>query len=596
MSAALAGAPRLGLLLTVLVSAVLAGGCVSVPDGGPVHDGPRAVAGDEEPLQRQIDALGPVEDADPATIVRGYIAAMRAQPASPGVVREFMTDEAAGRWRPDAGTAVYEGSPTLRVGSAGVVRLTADQIGSLDRRGSWATTRGDATDFERQLRLVEVDGQWRIANPPQGTLVAHDVFNRNYRPYTLYFFDSTSKILVPDQVYLPDADQTATLLLRGLVSGPTERMAGTLDSYVPASTNPRVSVRVDDDNGLATVAFGPEVGGYDADQRRLLAAQLTWTLDQVTKIRSIRVTSDGAPVTLVDRESVMDAKGDPIYDPADPGASRALFALQGRRVVTVKDGKVEPVSGVLGSGGIPVDAYAVDRDGRRVAAVTGGRVRVGRLTDDGPALETWFTEGVDLIRPQWDFFGLLWVGDRTPDGSALFTMRDGEWQAAIVADGPGRPVDIRAFAVARDGARIAVVDGAGSNSRLLVGRVVRPSSGDDPLRVDRWREVVTPVTRLTEFRDLAWASPTELAVIARRGSDGAQPFTVDIDGSEVLAPSLVDFTAVSIAESPSGVPTVVAADDGELYSQTENAQTQERWTTYVSDPAQERLTQPSYVE
>ncbi|HET7327407.1 MAG TPA: LpqB family beta-propeller domain-containing protein, partial [Nocardioidaceae bacterium] len=575
------------VLLALLV--LLPAGCVSVPDSGPVRDS-ASVLPDDAAVQAQYVPEGPAEGAEPADIVRGYLAAMLAYPTDPSIVREFLTEQAAADWQPDAGAVIFSGTAGIQT-SGREVQVSLTQLGALDGRGSWSSTPPARAKLEIDLTLVQVEGEWRISDPPPGILIRQDFFEDRYNAYSLFFFDPTWSTLVPDQVYLADGDQTATLLLRGLVRGPTKWLKD-LKSLVPRSTDPTLSVPVDDD-GVAPVAIGADVMSYPPEERRLLAAQLAWTLDQIPEIRAIRVTTDGAPVSLIDRQELLDADYGDSYDPADGSASRNLYALHGERIVTVpavdSGAEVSPVAGPLGAGEVAVDSFGIGREGKVVAAVVGGgSVAVTNLLTEPSDLQFWLDGGGSLLPPQWDRTGLLWVVDRQAEvgdddsdddgaGTAISTILDGSPQPVRVADEPLTPDRIEAFSVSRDGMRIAVLGGTGPDTRLLIARIVRPAKPGGLLRINRWREIITPVTPLADFRDLDWASPTELAVLARRAGESLQAFTVDIDGSDVQVSTLMDFKPTAIAATPTqDRPTVVSSAKGQLYSQTN-----ERWAPYV---------------
>lgn len=585
-----------------LVTAALAGllvlpaGCVNVPDSGPVRDS-ASVLPDDPGVQAQYVPEGPAVGAEPSDIVRGYLAAMLAYPTNPGIVREFLSKGAAEDWQPDAGAVIFTETADVRV-SGQDVQVSFTRLGELDERGSWTSTPPAKAEQTLDLMLVQEEGEWRISDPPPGMLIRQDYFEDRYNAYSLFFFDSTESTLVPDQVYLADGDQTATLLLRGLVRGPTAWLRG-LTSLVPRSTDPSLSVPVSGD-GIATVPVGTDVMSYPPEERRLLATQLAWTLDQVPEIRSIQVTSDGAPVSLIERQELLDTDYGGGYDPADNSASRTLFALQEGRIVTVpgtdSEADVAAVPGPLGAGKVGIDSFGVDREGKLVAVVVNDRsIGVADLSGEPTEVDYWFDQGRSLLPPQWDRTGLLWAVDRPRKGRgfAMYTVRDGSPQTVEVADEPSAPDRIEAFKVSRDGRRIAVIDGTGAEARLLVARVVRPSDPDEQLEVNRWREIITPVDPLSHFRDLDWASPTELAVLARpMGEAAPQAFTVDIDGSDVQVSTLMDFEPVAIAATPTqDAPTVVSSADGLLYIQTN-----ERWAPYVRAEGNPSLSQPTYVQ
>jgi hypothetical protein len=558
---------------------------MSVPDSGPVRAGPE-VGSDNEPVLRYSPS-GPRDGADPAAIINGYLDAMRAYPANPGTVRQFLTERAAASWSPSAGTQIYRDRPEIEDTGPGAVRIETELEAGLTARGEWRMPPPDQRLLTRVFRLQQEAGEWRITNPAPGLLIPEYDFDRYYRPYSLYFLDPALRVLVPDQVYLPQGDQTATLLLRGLLRGPTDWLRGAVDSMLPTG-EANASVPVSDD-GVAQVQLGSAVGGLGATERELLTAQLSWTLRQVPEVEAFRVTVNGSPLPLEEGSSVVDVGAESSFDPSDAAASQTLYALRGDHVVTVDpfQGLSRRIPGRFGSGAVPVSAFAVERTAQTIAAVTRDRSTVEIASIGTEAAQTWFEQGQSLLDLQWDIHGVLWAVDRTRNGSVVYTMRGGRVSPVALRD--DAPRDIRAFALSRDGLRFAVVDGSGDSSRLLIGRVRRPADGSRPTSVDRWREVVTRESRLTGFVDVAWASPTEMTVVAEENPDSPQTLTVSIDGSVVEPSALVDLDVVSVTDAPSAdLPAVVGTLPGSLF-----VQLSDRWSEVALTGAYQR---PSYVE
>jgi hypothetical protein len=578
---------RGGLVPALLVLLVLPlSACVQIPDSGPVRAGPE-VSAEDEPELRYVPS-GPRPGADPAAVVNGYLYAMRAYPANPGIVRQFLTERAAGTWSPSAGTQIYTESPELEDLGGGRVRMETDLLARLTSRGTWTEPPHGRQLLRQQFRLRREGGEWRITNPASGLLVPEYDFDRYYRPYSLYFFDPAHRVLVPDPVYLPEGDQTATLLLRGLLQGPTPWLRGAVDSELPPTSQADVSVPVTD-AGVAQVQLGSQARGLGAAERDRLAAQLTWTLRQVPEVESVRVTVNGAPLPLEGGGALTDVRASADYDPADSAASQALFALRGSQVVTVDraEGIAHPLPGRFGTGRVPVSAFAVERTAQTVAAVTGGGTRVEVAPIGSGESRVWFRRGRDLLGLQWDIHGLLWAVDRTRTGSRVYVMRDGRW--APVTLGPGAPDDIRAFSLSRDGLRLAVVEGRGAASRVLLGRVRRPAGGALALSVDHWREVEPGATTLGGFVDVAWSGPTALTVAAVGRTGSTETFTMSIDGSTVEPGALLDLGVTSVADAPVvDLPALAATRAGSLY-----AQQSDRWDDLG---LQGVYRQPSYVE
>ncbi|MDQ4086281.1 MAG: LpqB family beta-propeller domain-containing protein [Actinomycetota bacterium] len=575
---------RRGLLLLALA---LVPACMQVPDSGPVHAGPE-VGSDDEPVLRFVPS-GPRPGQDPVTIINGYLDAMRAYPPNPATVRQFLTRRAAAEWTPGAGTQIYTARPEIERVGADVVRIETRLRARLTDRGSWTAPAPGERKLRREFHLRRVHGQWRITDPARGLLLPEYDIERSYRAYALYFFDPALRVLVPSLVYLPQGEQTATLLLRGLVRGPTEWLRGAVESMVPPTDRADLSVPVTD-NGVAQVQLGAAARGLGATERELLAAQLAWTLRQVPDVDAVRVTVNGAPLVLEDGSNLVDVDDTGAdFDPADPAATQTLFALRGNQVVAVDQvkGLGSRVAGRFGTGAVPVRTFAVERTGQTVAAVTRGGSTVEVAPIGVGESQVWFDRGSALFDLQWDIHGLLWAVGRTRSGPVVHVLREGRTARVPLRGAP--PRDISAFALSRDGLRVAVVEGRGAASRLLLGRVIRPADESMTLAVDSWREVGGAAAALRGFVDVAWESPTELTVVAERRGGSPQVFTVAVDGSVVEPAALLELDIASVADAPDvDRPTVVATRPGTLYLQLAD-----RWSELALQGAYRR---PSYVE
>ena len=89
---------RAATLLALLV-ALVATGCVSVPDDGPVVE-TRSEAGVSSESGVYIDPRPPQPGDTRPDMVTGFINAMQAFPIRTDVAREFLSKDAAASWRP----------------------------------------------------------------------------------------------------------------------------------------------------------------------------------------------------------------------------------------------------------------------------------------------------------------------------------------------------------------------------------------------------------------------------------------------------------------------------------------------------------------
>jgi Lipoprotein LpqB beta-propeller domain/Sporulation and spore germination len=580
---------RLRVLATALLALLLTG-CVSLPDGSSVKAA-RGAGAHRVPSMIRSSPPGPRPDALPQDIVAGYLRAMLAFPSDPALVREFMTPEAAGSWRPEAQTQIYE-NPEVNPYVKGEVHVNLSLLGSLDVRGSWRSILGPTTPLPMQVVKV-AGGQFRIANPVAGTLINTEYFGRYYHQYSLYYFDPTNTFLAPDPVYLqvgaPSA--TATALIRNLLLGPTDTTKDAVHSAAPAGTRLTPAVAVSS-TGVANVPLSGPVASLRSDQLLSLAEQLSWTLRQErVGVNSISISVDGRTRNVQGHGSVFSVAS--FHDPSDNPSSHTLYALgaKGRLFSVPATSPAVPVTGPISTAVIDARSVAVDPSGDFAALVSGDGTKVvaGGLTpaqSDSPA-KTWFRGGSNLLRPSWDGSGLLWLVD---GNNRHATLRVATSTQSKVVDAPRLAgTDIRAFALSRDGVRFAAVIGRGKNSQLVVAMIKRDPRSQTEVSLVGLTRIVNSDFPLSDINGLAWVDATNVVVLARDQSSESQPYVVSVDGSRIepLA-GLLPASLVSIAVGAgSETSTILGDDQGALYYQ----KTQAQWAKVTSTL---RLSAPVY--
>lgn len=508
------------------VLAVLAvSACAGIPTSGPVTK-VKDDAGLGGSTVRYSPA-GPIEGAAPEQIVRGFLDAMLAYPASTRTAAAFLTPEAATKWNPATKISVYSGpnvsgqvpssqalDDSQRVSKARVdVRLGVVLEAVLDGQGHY-THRGTSESITYTLQRVE--GEWRIVNPPSGLMINAKFFSDYVRPFKLYFFDRPGRRLVPDPVHLVVGDQLATSLVTSLVRGPSEPLLAATRTYVPPLSVLRPSVPVSRD-GLAEVEFTANLNGMTDTASDRMSAQLVWTLRQVPLIQAVQILGDNA--------SLLDARlaSQPVssWGGFGPRTSRGqAHAVIDNRVVTIDGGEVTPLTGEWGKNARDAEFVAVSDDG--VAAVLPGRRQVRITNRDGTGASV--VTGRNFIAPQWDGDGNLWLVDSTASGLRVQVGQRSDLRT-IAADGLSAD-DVQSFSVSPDGARYAVGMGAGSSRQISVGVVLRDAR-DRIVGLGPARKVFTTAE---QPRAISWSSTTELSFLAE-GRAGAQVNTAAIDGS-----------------------------------------------------------------
>ena len=355
-------------------------------------------------------------------------------------------------------------------------------------------------------------GEWRIDYAPDALIVPESWFEKNYRQVSLYFFDPTASMLVPQPVHVPSGEALPSTLTRGLLMGPGAGMDRVMQSFIPHGLKVAVGVAVSDD-GIADIALTGDAGPLTPDSIELMMAQFAWTLRQDPAINGIRVSIDGDPVPLPGGVSVYPVDRGIEYDPAGFQASPLLYGLRDGLVVSGTSNGLAPVSGPFGLETYGLRSIGVNLDANQVAGVStdGTSVTVGPLAvDDVGKVRTVVSSGTDILSPTWDFANRFWLVDRTSDGARVSYV-EGDRVTDIEVPGISGK-NVRMFIVSRDGTRIVAVVRGREHDSLVVSRIEHSSAGrvvgvTDAERISDVGEVQLPI------RSIAWRTPTSIAVL-----------------------------------------------------------------------------------
>lgn len=572
------GAALLAGLLAVLLVVT---GCGGLPEDGPVRHYAGSRAGNpQEPAY--FTPPGPAPGASAVAIVKGFMLAMQANPPSTAVARSFLTARARGTWKPNEGTLVY-GASTVSQGASGQVTVRLVDAHGLDARGGWLGGPPGRTDT-LELHLLREKGEWRIDDPPDALVVIDSYFQGKFAPFNLYFFDQTGRVLVPEPVYLPRGEQTATNLVRGLLAGPGKDIANVVRSAFPLGTDLDLSVTVSE-SGVAEVPLNGEVLKLPPEQLNRAMAELAWTLRQVPGVDRVRMTVDGVPVPLPDGRIDVGVDEGRQFAPAT-GAVHPPVAISKGRVVALEGTTPKPVPGPFGHAGFALRSVAVDRHADRLAAVgTNGRtVYTGPLSASAreATVKKVLDDGTDVLRPDFDMSGNLWLVDRTPTGARVHVV-DGRHDRVVHVRGVSGE-DVAGFAVSPDGTRLVSALVGGGTPRLLVSNILRDPEGV-VRKVVGTRTLPVASGDVGPAADVGWTSPTTVAVLTRPSRSSSQLLFQLSDGSpgdgSPTAPTRIDVAAASLVTGGDArEPVLVVTDDARLLRLDDSGQ----WSRPVAVP------------
>jgi hypothetical protein len=537
--------------VTVLTLLLVVSACSTVPMNSGTVQITQAPARPAEIVG--IEPLSPEPGATPEEVVRSFIdAAASARPGHP-TAREHLAPEQASSWSDEAGITVLGPDYATVTTQTGTVQVSADLVGTIDRRGVF--TVGGPETYIRQFTLTQVDDEWRITDPPDGLIILQPDFERLYEQVAAYFVDPTNQRLVPDPRYLITGEAQPTALVQRLLDGPSATLAAGVHNPL-GGAQLRTAVTVEAQSALV------DLTGLPTEPAPVLAevsAQLVWSLTQLQQVpvRSVEIRLDGEPI---------DVGGVPPQQTPDDWAGFAPDAVpletvghyvSGGALHTVAAGAPTPGPAGTGVYGLTDAAVSVDvRDGE-LSFLAGVRAEAdGESLLAGPYSGELapVVSGARLSSPTVAATrSEIWVvRDRT---TVVRVQPGGSPQAVTTPTLPGLGVT-EALRLSPDGVRAAlVVDGPGGRS-LYIGTVVRAEDGSVALRDLRG---IAP--ELSQVVDVAWRDSGNLVVLARdAGEDRIGPYAVGVDGwglGEMPTAGLPS-EPTSIAAAPTRQPLVSA--------------------------------------
>ena len=541
---------------TAVIAALLApllAACAVIPTSGPIQQGAEVGVETTDQVIRVI-ARPPQADMTPTQIVSGFLQASASFEDDHAVAREYLTPEAAVMWDPSLNVSVYDGVPTIVPDGVTAVDMTATRVGSIDDEGRYEVALPGSL-IEESFRMEFLDGNWRIATPPQGLLLSRSDVDRAFRAFEVYFLDPTFTTLVPDPRYFPvDGPTPATALTRALLSGPTEWLAPAVRTGFPDGTALAVNA-VPVVDGVARVDLDPQVRLADEDTRRAFSAQLTWTLGQVPGVRFLDLNAGGQVLDVAGAPNPQPMDSWPGFDPNAMPEGDGPLGIVGGRVIDLNRTPPLPVPGQAGLGNPPLDGLAVSLTERIAALDADAGLWIGSLEPGSTLIAASVDPGQS--RPSFGRGEEAWVVG--PD--ATLRRVDPEGTAVVVpVDGLHPKAALESIAVSRDGTRAALTIRRGPRTFVMLAIItVREGAPriESPVRVDN---------RLTTVSDVAWADDDRLIALGVEGAGAPAIFEIDISRWQVRSLGAPP-GAVRVAAAP-GSPVLAATDDGRIWSYT----------------------------
>lgn len=531
--------PLLAALAALVVAALAATGCVSMPSGGPVLSYPVTQGTDaqNQPFV-QIQPQPPGNGWSPSQIVQGFLTASANWGTYPQVAKQYLTPAEQKSWDPFWSAVVYKTGPnpakpkyppTAKDPTSAVVEITGTIQANLQGYGNYsvpsASAPGTSPAQPSDFQLQKVGGQWRISFAPPKLLLTSDSFANDYQLRNLYFFDPQTKVLVPDPVYVPvRAGDLMDGLVNELIAPPDDWLSegATRTAFPPKTKVSNVKLA-----GVTAVVSltGAAIGKAASDKANpdvmlQISAQLLSTLSGAAasgsngqRVQAIEVVVNGKPWVPPQ------GQGNPVQHTTDwkPafGESKKFYSVDSKGYLTSRtapDGK--PVS--IAKIGTGYTQIAVSPDGTYLAALRGGTLYTGRLTDG-----SLIKRGVGFMAMSWDANDDLWASQ---GGQIVMFRGTSNARQPLAEMVPVTVLSVQlngpytALQIAPDGVRVAIVSGG---NELTFGAISGQQSQNPRITLSPVQQ--TPLTQVqstpqaANFTSLSWYGPDNVITLATPG-------------------------------------------------------------------------------
>lgn len=442
-------------LVAVLTGALLLSGCAGIPREGLVQAGQPDIV-DDSPAQVFLPS-GPQKDASAESILIGFIDAASSPESNYAIAREFLTSDFSSSWDPTAGVTVDDGTGRLSTEiDTQTVQVTLTPKAEVSATGEFREVDPIPVTLDYQFR--QVDGQWRISEAPNGTVIDQATFNDVFSASSLYFFNPGFDTLVPDLRWFPRGASAPTKIVNAVLSGPSSWLVGAVATAFPEGTTLTAdAVQVVGRNAM--VDLNTEALNADRVTLQRMKAQLTASLPSGMQVR-ITINQNA--------QNIQDlAAGDLAVNPRVD--ARPLILRDGEFGFLAASGQnLTPVDGISEAVASLNPTAVTLSSGQRVAvALTADgvyRIRAGNnptLIDSRPG----------LITPSIDTEGYTWSvpADRPSELLAFGSTT----QAIPVLTLWPEATSIEALKVSRDGTRLLVIYTIGTEARMSVAAIIR---------------------------------------------------------------------------------------------------------------------------
>jgi hypothetical protein len=529
-----AGAAVLAVILCLLTS------CAQIPRSGPVGKSEDESAGN--PNAPVFFPSAPRAGAGPEAVIEDFYLAGSGYEDDYAVARQYLTQASSVAWKPDQRALVFRAARVVRTGVENVFHYELDVAYSVDAEGV-ATPLPEGTKENIPATLTQVDGEWRIAEIPDGTAIPEETFKVIYGAYPIYFYDPTFTYAVPDVRWFI-RKKTVKAMTSALLGGPAPYLKGAVVSAFPSGTRlARESVPVV--SGAAQVDLAAE-GLLEAsnEDRLRMQTQLALTFRSQPDVINVELRANQDLLRVEDNGSVVP----PVRDKNVPAHQ---IAVSNDDLVRYENNRLSPLPDIQSVAALTPRAPAESPVSQSAAFLNADRTTLYSIVPGQPARA--LTTRAALSRPSFGRYDWVWTAGPGAGGAAEILA----YRPAGVAEGASVPTatlaptwlagrTVKEFRVSRDGSRALIISEQTGKTRVQITGIIRTADGTP-------RDLTVPMTLLTtaDADQGVWVDDTTIAVMKGSASDNVTPELLSLASArpQPLAP-WPGLTALSAGNGP----------------------------------------------
>jgi Lipoprotein LpqB beta-propeller domain/Sporulation and spore germination len=378
--------------------------------------------------------------------------------------------------------------------------------------------------------VTQVDGQWRIAEIPDGTAIPEETFKVIYGAYPIYFYDPTFTYAVPDVRWFIKK-KTVKAMTSALLGGPAPYLKGAVVSAFPSGIKlARESVPVVSGAAQVDLTAKDLVEASNEDRLRM-QTQLALTFRSQPDVINVELRANEDLVRVEDNGSVLA----PIRDKNVPAHQ---IAVSNNELVRYENNRISPLPDMQSAAALGPRVPAESPVSQSAAFLNAGRTTLYSIVP-GQAARALTTRAT-LSRPSFSRYDWVWTaGPGAGGGTEVVAYRP-----VGVADGAAVPTvslapgwlagrTVKEFRVSREGARALVISEQNGRTKVQVTGIIRGADGTP-------RDLTAPMTLLTA-RDPdqgVWVDDTTVVVMKGSASETVIPELLSLTSTqpEPLAP------------------------------------------------------------